>query len=122
MNRKTILASLALATLASPAARSDDVAAERTRLANDRIRAAEELRITRQRLMNSLVIPKAYGDSFRIERSAAFRQQMRMQVQLNVVSASDRVLQLGFDLSDLIFSAINDGGFLSRDNKVFNTN
>ena len=40
-----VLALLGLATLASPAALSDEVAAERARLANDRIRAAEELRI-----------------------------------------------------------------------------
>jgi len=45
MNRVAFLASLALATVASPAALSDDVAAERARLANDRIRAEEELRI-----------------------------------------------------------------------------
>ena len=45
MKRLTILATLAFATLASPAALSDEVAAERARLANDRIRAAEELRI-----------------------------------------------------------------------------
>lgn len=44
MNRLTILASLSLTALVSPAALADDVAAERARLANDRIRAEEELR------------------------------------------------------------------------------
>jgi hypothetical protein len=45
MKQIAMLASLALASLvASPAALSDDVAAERANLANTRIRAEEELR------------------------------------------------------------------------------
>jgi hypothetical protein len=44
MNRLAVLVSLALAIIASPAALADDVAAERARLANDRILAEEERR------------------------------------------------------------------------------
>lgn len=44
MIRRVVILSLALATVISPASRADDVAAERARLANDRIRAEEEQR------------------------------------------------------------------------------
>ena len=44
MNRLAVLASLALAFIAPPAALADDVAAERARLANQRILAEEERR------------------------------------------------------------------------------
>lgn len=45
MTRLAVFVSLALVTVVSTAVWADDVAAERARLANDRIRAAEEQRI-----------------------------------------------------------------------------
>ena len=45
MTRLAVIAALALATVMPTTVRADDVAAERARLANDRIRAEEEQRI-----------------------------------------------------------------------------
>jgi cell division protein FtsN len=117
MTRLAIIVSLALVTVVSTAVWADDVAAERARLANDRIRAAEEQRIRDEaEQVEQAQVEQAQVERAQVERAQVERAQVEKPADSSASEtppAADRI-EMSRALEQLReLGALKDAGYLT---------
>ena len=107
MNRLAVLVSLTLASVASPAALANDVAAERARLANDRIRAEEEQRARDEaEKVEQAQVEQAQVEQAQVEKPAVPAESRTPPTadRIEMTRALEQLRELG---------ALKDAGYLT---------
>jgi flagellar motility protein MotE (MotC chaperone) len=112
MNRLAVIVSLALTAIAPPAALADDVAAQRARLANDRIRAEEEQRArdearrAEQAQAEQAQVEQAQAEQAQVEKPmvAAESRTPPTADRIEMTRALEQLRELG---------ALKDAGYLT---------
>ena len=112
MSRLAVIAFLALAAVAPPAVLADDVAAQRARLANDRIRAEEEQRARDEAERAEL----ARAEQVQVEQAQAKQVQVEKPVdaaESRMPPTADRI-EMTRALEQLReLGALKDAGYLT---------